>query len=118
LHGGAVKVANFVQAEVLRDVKTSGLDATFPITPTQLAELLALVDQGKISGKQAKEVYAAMVGTDTRPADVVRDKGMTVMADKGALRAMAEELVRENPKQVAAYRGGKTTILGFFVGQM
>ena len=59
LGADAAKAANFVQAEVLRDARTSGLEATFPVTAEQLHELLALSDEGAISGKQAKEVFAA-----------------------------------------------------------
>src|SRR4029079_13151375 len=58
LHGDPIKVANFVQTEVLRDTVTRGLVADFPVTPRQVAELLKLVDSKRISGKQAKEVYA------------------------------------------------------------
>src|SRR5262249_47455131 len=57
----ALRMANFLQSEVLRDTHTSGLDASLPVSPAQLAELLRLVDAGTISGKQAKEVYAAVV---------------------------------------------------------
>src|SRR4029079_11353037 len=64
LHGDAVKVGNFVQAEVMRDVTTRGLSADIPVTARQLAALLKLVDEGDISGKQAKEVYAKIAKTD------------------------------------------------------
>jgi aspartyl-tRNA(Asn)/glutamyl-tRNA(Gln) amidotransferase subunit B len=118
LHGNAVQVANFVQAEVLRDVTVSGLDAKLPITAARLADLLALVDAGKISGKQAKEVFGAISGTDLAPADVVQKRGMTVIGDVNAIEALAREIVAANAKQAAAYRAGKTTLLGFFVGQI
>jgi aspartyl-tRNA(Asn)/glutamyl-tRNA(Gln) amidotransferase subunit B len=116
--GDATKAANFIQAEILRDVRTAGLDATFPVTPAQVAELLALVDQGTISGKQAKEVLAAISGTAARPADIVRDRNMAVIRDEATLVAIAEKLLAANPKQVAAYRAGKTALLAFFVGQL
>ncbi|MFT3775086.1 MAG: Asp-tRNA(Asn)/Glu-tRNA(Gln) amidotransferase subunit GatB [Minicystis sp.] len=118
LYPEAVKAANFIQSEVLRDVSSSGLTATFPITPAQIADLLRLVDEGTISGKQAKEVYAAMKGTPVMPATIVRDRGMTVITDEGPIEALARRLVAENGKQAAAYRAGKTNLLGFFVGQM
>ncbi|WP_437677569.1 Asp-tRNA(Asn)/Glu-tRNA(Gln) amidotransferase subunit GatB [Sorangium sp. So ce131] len=118
LHGDAVKVANFVQGEVLRDARTAGLTATFPVSPSQIAALLRLVDEGAISGKQAKEVYTEMAGTDRAPADIVRDKGMAVMSDASAIEAIAAEVIGANAKQAAAYRAGKTALLGFFVGQI
>jgi aspartyl-tRNA(Asn)/glutamyl-tRNA(Gln) amidotransferase subunit B len=113
-----VKVANWILTEVLRDTKAHGLDAKFPVTPAQVAELLGLVESGDISGKQAKEVYAELVGNPEKsPAKVVEQKGMRVVSDEGALRALCEKVVAANPKQTADYRGGKLTLLGFFVGQ-
>ncbi|MRG94304.1 Asp-tRNA(Asn)/Glu-tRNA(Gln) amidotransferase subunit GatB [Polyangium spumosum] len=114
----AVKLANFVQSEVLRDVTTTGLSATIPVTPAQVAEILRLVDAGTISGKQAKELYAAVAGTDKAPADVVRERGMAVLGDASAIEAIARSVMEANPKQVASYRAGKTALLGFFVGQI
>ncbi len=112
-----VKVANWILTEVLRDTKAHGLEATFPVTPEQVAELLELVESGDISGKQAKEVYAAVVGTKDSPAKVVEQRGLRVVSDEGALRALCERIVAANPKQTADYRAGKKTLLGFFVGQ-
>ena len=118
LHGDPVKVANLVQAEVLRDTRTAGLLATFPVRPGQVVALLRLVDEGTISGKQAKEVYAAVAGTDRDPAEIVKEKGMAVMTDAGAIERIAAEVIAANAKQAAAYRAGKTALLGFFVGQI
>jgi aspartyl-tRNA(Asn)/glutamyl-tRNA(Gln) amidotransferase subunit B len=118
LSGDAVKVANFIQTEVLRDVTTSGLEATFPVSAEQIAELLRLVDAKTISGKQAKEVYAAIKGTHRSPADVVKESGLAQMSDAGELEAVCRRVLEQNPKQVAAYKGGKTSLLGFFVGQV
>ncbi len=113
-----VKVANFLQAEVLRDVTTRGLTADVPIDAPQLAELLALVAEGKISGKQAKDVYAKIARTDRSPRDVVSSEGIAVVGDRAAIEAAAREVLAASPKQVAQYRGGKTALLGYFVGQL
>jgi aspartyl-tRNA(Asn)/glutamyl-tRNA(Gln) amidotransferase subunit B len=118
LYAEPVKAANFIQSEVLRDVRVSGLSADIPVSPNQVAELLRLVDKGTISGKQAKDVYARMRATHARPEEIVRERGMSVISDEGALEAMAHKLVAENPKQAESYRAGKANILGFFVGQM
>ncbi len=118
LHGDGTKVSNFVQSEVLRDVTTRGLSADFPVTPRQVADLLRLVDSGKISGKQAKEVYAAVKGTERGPEEVVRDLGMEQVSDSGAIEAVVREIVEKNPKQAEALKGGKTGLMGFFVGQV
>jgi aspartyl-tRNA(Asn)/glutamyl-tRNA(Gln) amidotransferase subunit B len=118
LVGDGVKVANFLQTEVLRDVKTTGLGATFPVSAEQLAELLALVDEKTISGKQAKEVYAKIAGTATSPRQAVAAAGLAQMSDLGELEAVCKRVIDANPKQVDGYRKGKTALLGFFVGQV
>ena len=116
IHGNATKVANFVTSEVLRDVTTHGLQATIPVTPAQLAALLRLVDAGSISGKQAKEVYAKIAGTTKTPEDVVAELNLSQVSDVGAIEEICRRLVAENPKQAEQLRGGKTALMGYFVG--
>ena len=113
-----VKVANWVQTEVLRSARIHGIDAEIPVTPTQVADLLRLVEQGKISGKQAKDVYSAIEGTDRMPTAVVEELGLTVVSDESQLLPLCEELIAAHPKEADAVRGGKTGVLGFFVGQV
>jgi aspartyl-tRNA(Asn)/glutamyl-tRNA(Gln) amidotransferase subunit B len=118
LHGNATKVANFIQSEVLGQVETRGLRATFPVTPAQVASLLRLVDEGAISGKQAKEVYAKVAGTSHAPEDVVKDLGMKQVSDESAIDAICRGIIAQSPKQVEQLRSGKTAIMGYFVGQV
>jgi aspartyl-tRNA(Asn)/glutamyl-tRNA(Gln) amidotransferase subunit B len=118
LHGNPTKVANFLQSEVLRDVTTRGLTASIPVTPLQLAGLLRLVDSGSISGKQAKEVYAKMAGTERKAEDVVAELGMQQVSDTGAIEAVCRRIVEANAKQAEQLRAGKTALFGFFVGQV
>ena len=112
------KIANFIQSEVLRDVTTDGLHASFPLSAGQVASLVGLVEAGDISGKQAKELYAKLRGTEDDPQSLVEALGIRVISDEGTLRAMAEEIVAEHESQAATYRAGKTGLLGFFVGRM
>ena len=113
-------VANFVQSEVLRDVTTRGLDADFPVTPKQIVEILKLVSSGKISGKQAKELYAKTKerGLEASPNALIAELGMSQVTDPGAIEAAVKEVMAANAKQVEQYRGGKTGVFGFFVGQV
>jgi aspartyl-tRNA(Asn)/glutamyl-tRNA(Gln) amidotransferase subunit B len=113
-----IKVANWVVNEVLRGAKSHGLEATFSVTPAQVKELLALVDAGEISGKQAKEVYAAIEGTERSPRAVVDERGLRVVSDEGALAAACERVLAAHPDQVASIRAGKKGVLGFLVGQV
>jgi aspartyl-tRNA(Asn)/glutamyl-tRNA(Gln) amidotransferase subunit B len=114
--GDARKLANFVQSELLGEVQTLGLVATFPFSAGQVVELLTLVEERTISGKQAKEVYAALAGTDGSPRAYVTTKGMAVQSDAGALEAIIVGVLAENEKNVASYRAGKAQLFGFFVG--
>jgi aspartyl-tRNA(Asn)/glutamyl-tRNA(Gln) amidotransferase subunit B len=118
LHGNATKVANFIQSEVLGDVEAHGLRATIPVTAVQVASLLKLVDDGAISGKQAKEVYAKIVGTSLAPGDVVKSLGMRQVSDAREIEAICRRVVDQNPKQADQLRSGKAAIMGFFVGQV
>ncbi len=113
-----VRVANFVQAEVLRDVTTTGLAASLPLSPSQLVDLLALVQAGTISGKQAKEIYAAVRGTERSPTEVVESSGTKVLGDAAEIERIAREILAASERQATQYRAGKTNLLGYFVGQM
>jgi aspartyl-tRNA(Asn)/glutamyl-tRNA(Gln) amidotransferase subunit B len=117
-HGNATKVANFVLSEVLAGVQTHGLEATLPVSPAQVADLLQLVDAGTISGKQAKEVYAEVQGTELAPGEVVKRLGMQQVSDSAAIEAACRSVIERNPKQAEQLRGGNAKLIGFFVGQV
>ncbi|HVV88567.1 MAG TPA: Asp-tRNA(Asn)/Glu-tRNA(Gln) amidotransferase subunit GatB [Kofleriaceae bacterium] len=89
-----------------------------PVAADALAELVALIADGTISGKQGKDVFAIMVERGERPAAIVERLGLRQISDEAALVPLAEKIVADNPKQVAQYRGGKEGLLGFFVGQL
>jgi aspartyl-tRNA(Asn)/glutamyl-tRNA(Gln) amidotransferase subunit B len=114
----AKRAANFVMTEVLADTRTHGLQATFPASPAQVSEILALVDAGTLSGKQAKELYARIRGTTDAPGEVASAAGMVQVSDAGLLEGLCRQVIEANPKQAAAYRAGKTGTIGFFVGQI
>ena len=120
--GHAARVANFVQSEVLRDVTTHGQKASIPVTAKQIADLLRLVDSGQISGKQAKELYATLrdrkVGPELAVASLVSELGMAQVSDPKAIEAVCARIIADSPKQAEALRAGKTTLFGYFVGQV
>ncbi len=117
-HRDATRAANFVQSEVLRDVVTKGLVAEIPISAEQIAGILDLVASAGISGKQAKQVYLQVRGTDRAPADVVRELGMEQVSDASALEPIVRKIVEASPKQAEQLRGGKASLMGYFVGQV
>jgi len=112
-----VKVANFVANEVLRGAKSHGLTATFTVTPGQVSELLGLVETGEISGKQAKEVFAALEGSEQSARAVVEARGLRVVSDSASLEKLCAQLIEKFPSQAASVRAGKKGLLGFFMGQ-
>jgi aspartyl-tRNA(Asn)/glutamyl-tRNA(Gln) amidotransferase subunit B len=118
LASDAVSVANFIQTETMRDVEIKGLVATFPITASQLAGVLALTKSGAISGKQAKELYAKLKGTTRDPKELVKELGMSQLTDTKTLEIECKAVLDANEKNVALYRGGKTALFGFFVGEV
>ncbi|MCB9667170.1 MAG: Asp-tRNA(Asn)/Glu-tRNA(Gln) amidotransferase subunit GatB [Myxococcales bacterium] len=112
------RVANFMQAELLRHTKTMGLSASFPVEPTAVVELLDLVDRGTISGKMAKDVFGAMLKTGRSASQVVEEQGLVQVTDSAAIEAEIRKVFEAHPEKVAQYNAGKTTLLGFFVGQV
>jgi aspartyl-tRNA(Asn)/glutamyl-tRNA(Gln) amidotransferase subunit B len=113
------KVGNWIMSELMREVKKEeeGI-AAVKVTPKALGRLLALVDQGDISGKIAKTVFDEMVATGKDPETVIRDKGLVQISDEEDLMAQAREILAAHPKEVADYQAGKTKVMGFFVGQL
>ena len=89
-----------------------------PIRPSHLAELLTLVDSGRISGRSAKEVLEEMLRTG-RPADsIVQERGLAQISAEAMLRAVVQEVIAEHPGPVGDVRAGKEQALTFLVGQV
>jgi aspartyl-tRNA(Asn)/glutamyl-tRNA(Gln) amidotransferase subunit B len=103
------RASSWIQTELLR----VGLVIPAPA----LAELLALIADGTISGKIAKDVFAKMIESGEGAKAIVAREGLTQVSDVGAIEAAAREVIAANPKQVEQYRGGKSELLGFFVGR-
>ena len=114
--------AQWVTGEVLRWMKERKLspeDAlSFPVTPSRLSGLLALVEGGDISAASAKEVFAAMLDSPRDAAAIVAEKGLGQISDEAQLETVVREIVAANPSQVALYRSGKTQTFGWFVGEV
>lgn len=88
------------------------------MSPEMLASLINMVSEGKISSEQAKQVFNYVFEEEKTPSEIVKEKGMEQVSDEGAIRDMVNEVIDENPNQLATYKSGKTNILGFFVGQV
>lgn len=118
-HANAKRIANWITTELLGRLNAEGQTiADLKCTPTHLAELVRLIDEGTISGKIAKDVFATMYATGTAPQAIIAQQGLRQVSDVGALEPVIEQLLAQHPDNVAAYRAGKTNLLGFFVGQV
>ena len=87
------------------------------LKPDMLASLVNLVKEGKISSQQAKDVFTYSLEEEKTPLEIVKEKGMEQISDENIIREMVKEVISNNPNQYEAYKSGKTSLLGFFVGQ-
>jgi aspartyl-tRNA(Asn)/glutamyl-tRNA(Gln) amidotransferase subunit B len=113
------RVANLVQGELMARLKTRGLEIEqSPISMKGLAMSADLAEDGTISSKILKDLYdKAFEGNEDFPAVYEREKPQQI-TDSSAIEKMVDEIIAANSKQVEQYRAGKTTMLGFFVGQV
>ena len=113
------KAANWMQSELLRELNQAGVAAReAKLTAEKLAALIKLIDSGEISGKIAKQIFPDLFAQGLDPADYVRQKGLSQISDSSALESAVEAVLAANPAEVEAFRGGKTKLMGFFVGQI
>ena len=112
-------VANWVMGDLTAGLKSSGveIDAS-PIPAAHVRELVAAIDEGAISGKMAKEVFAAMFERREGPRAVIARLGLQQVSDPAAVAGWVDQVIAANPGQASQYRGGKTALLAFFVGQV
>jgi aspartyl-tRNA(Asn)/glutamyl-tRNA(Gln) amidotransferase subunit B len=115
----AKRVANLVQSELMGRLKAKGLEIEqSPISMKGVAMSADLVESGAISSKILKDLYdKAFASDEDFPVVYEREKPQQI-TDVAALEKIIDEVIAANPKQVEQYRSGKTTILGFFVGQV
>ena len=117
--GNARAAANWIRSELLRELESRGLLAgESPVPPQELGALIKLIDEGKISGKQAKDVLVEMFKTAKGALAIIEEQGLVQVSDTGEIDALIDELIAANPDQVANYRAGKEALIGFFVGQV
>lgn len=114
-----VTTSNWVLGELTRLLNASGSSMdSCKARPEQLAELVALIDNGTISGKIAKGVFEQMFETGNSPADIVRSSGQTQISDREQLLEAVRSAIAANPKIVEQILGGKDKSIGFLVGQV
>jgi aspartyl-tRNA(Asn)/glutamyl-tRNA(Gln) amidotransferase subunit B len=113
------QAANWIMGDIAAYLNTKKLSITeIALQPTTLAELIALIEDGTISGKIAKDILPDLLIEGGSAKELVERKGLIQISDKGALEAIIEQVLQTNPKELEQYRNGKTKLIGFFVGQV
>lgn len=119
LFPNAKAVSNWIMTELMRVLKgeEAGISSC-AVSPRQLADLLALIENGTVSGKIAKTVFEEMCGTGKDASAIVQEKGLVQVSDKDELVGVIRQVLEQNQGEVEKYLAGKTKLMGFFVGQV
>jgi aspartyl-tRNA(Asn)/glutamyl-tRNA(Gln) amidotransferase subunit B len=105
--------------DVLRMINERNVKADeLHLTPEYLAEIIKLVDASSINTSTGKSLLEKVENSGQPPAEIVKAEGLGRVSDEDAIREVILEVIKSNPDQVATYRSGKTTIIGWFVGQV
>jgi aspartyl-tRNA(Asn)/glutamyl-tRNA(Gln) amidotransferase subunit B len=112
-------VSNWVMGELTRELNNAGTAAAdSPVSSERLAGLLRLVENGTVSLMVARDIFPEMYGSGKAPEQIVQEKGLTQVSDEGALGLIIDDVLANNPTQVAQFKQGKHQVLGFLVGQV
>ena len=118
-HGRDAKLAaNWVSQELFGYLNREDLElADSPVSAAQLGELIDLISDDTISGKIAKDVFARMIEGEGNPGEIVEKHGLKQVTDTGAIEAIVDQIIADNPEQAASVKE-KPKAMGWFVGQV
>lgn len=112
------KVSNWIMGETMRLLKEKDMDAAdISFSPENLAKLIELVEAGSINNSVAKDVFVKVFDEDVDPDKYIEENGLKQVNDEGALKAIIEKVIADNPQSVEDYRNGKKQAIGYLVGQ-
>lgn len=113
------KIANWILSELLHFLNEANISILkSPVNAVNLAELVQLIDDQVISSKMAKDVFVEMYDNKTTASSIVDKKGLKQNSDESLLESIIDELIKNNPNEVAELKAGRDRVLGFFVGQV
>lgn len=113
------KVANWILAELLAVLNEKGISISdVNITPAHIRDLVNAIEDKKISNAQGKTVFAKMLESGKMPAEIIKAEGMETVSDTGAIDSIVAKVIADNPKAVADFKGGKTNVVGWLMGQV
>jgi aspartyl-tRNA(Asn)/glutamyl-tRNA(Gln) amidotransferase subunit B len=119
LGGQAKSVSNWMMNDVLRLLRERGLNAAeLRLTPADLAEIIRMVEARQITANTGKDLLQRVEDTGRRPGDIVAAEGLAQVSDAEEIQSLARKVLAESGEQVTAYRAGKATLIGWFVGQI
>jgi aspartyl-tRNA(Asn)/glutamyl-tRNA(Gln) amidotransferase subunit B len=112
-------VSNWMMNDVLRIIRERGIKAgKLRMRPEHLADIVRLVEEKQITTNTAKELLEKVEDSGQSPIDIVEQEGLVQVSDEDMLRTIASKILTENPDEVASYKAGKSTLIGWFVGQV
>jgi aspartyl-tRNA(Asn)/glutamyl-tRNA(Gln) amidotransferase subunit B len=116
---GSKVVSNWMMGELTRLLNEDNETIEeCPVRPSQLADMLKLIDKGTISGKIAKTVFEEMYKTGRDAEVIVKEKRLVQITDTGAIEKAVDDVISKNPKEVERFNAGEEKLIGFFVGQV
>jgi aspartyl-tRNA(Asn)/glutamyl-tRNA(Gln) amidotransferase subunit B len=115
----AKPAANWIMGDISAYLNNEKLSiAEIPLQPEQLAEMITLIEDNTISNKIAKDILPDLLTKGGSPKAIVEKKGLVQVSDPKVIEAAIDKVIASNPDELEKYRGGKTKLLGFFVGQV
>lgn len=122
-HPNPKAIGNWIVGDLFRVLNVRRLDEqlyieSWPVSPRQLAELVRLIDEGRISGKIAKIVFEQLIDSGQTPSEIVAEKGLEQMSDSSSIETAVQQVLAANAKQVSQYLAGNEKVFGFLVGQV
>lgn len=118
--GDAKLSNNWVRVELLARLNRDEIELeNAPVTPETLSDIINRIKDNSISGKIAKQVFDAIwTGEANDVATYISDHNLSQVSDDSELEPLIDKIISDNPKQVEQFKGGKTKLMGFFVGQV
>ena len=112
-------IANWIMGDIAKYLNDNKIEMEkLELKPEFLAKMLKMIETNVISSKIGKDLLTEMITTGKDPDDIVKEKGMVQISDTGELEKIIDQVLADSPDNVALYKSGKTSIIGFFVGQV
>jgi len=111
--------ANWVMGELFAALNAAGLEiAASPVSAAQLGGLVDRVADNTLSRRIAKEVFEIMFESGGEADAIIEAQGLKQVSDSGAIEAVVDQIIADNPDKVAEYKSGRDKLMGWFVGQV